>query len=89
VCLCAVGTAALVDHLVGLGKERRWDFEAERLGGFQVDDQFVFRRCLEPAGRPASRLLGCGRHSYQPLMPPWSIQWNARRGKCGSASTDR
>jgi hypothetical protein len=30
----------LFDHLVGAGEQRRWHVEAERLGGFQIDDQF-------------------------------------------------
>jgi hypothetical protein len=26
-----------LDHLVGAGDERRWDLEAEGLGGFEID----------------------------------------------------
>ena len=56
--LCAnSGHAArktLFDHLVGARKQRRRHSKAERLGGLQVDHQFVFGRCLH---RQVSGLL--------------------------------
>src|SRR6516164_7196085 len=37
---------SLFDHLVGAGKQRWWHGQAQRLGGFQVDDKFVLGRRL-------------------------------------------
>ena len=31
----------LLDYLVGAGEQSRWNFEIERLGGFQIDNQLV------------------------------------------------
>src|SRR5258707_5160925 len=40
-------TAALLYDLVGLGEECRWNINAERLGGLEVDDQLEGRRLLD------------------------------------------
>src|SRR5215475_4011525 len=37
----------LLDHLIGAGKQRRWHFKAERLGGFLVDDQLELSGLLD------------------------------------------
>src|SRR5215204_2640522 len=36
--------AASFDHLISASEECRWDRQANFLGGFEVDDQFEFRR---------------------------------------------
>src|SRR5262249_31397652 len=37
----------LFDHLVGAGEQRRWQRNAEDLGGDQIDDQLDFHRLLD------------------------------------------
>ena len=40
------GLVRLFDHLVGTIQQRRQHREAERLGGFQIDNEFKFRGLL-------------------------------------------
>ena len=42
------------DHLVSAGEQGRWDFEAERLRGFEIDHEFILGRRLH---REVGRLL--------------------------------
>jgi hypothetical protein len=42
----SVSRAASFDHLVGRGKQRPWDIEAERFRRLEIDRQFKFGRRL-------------------------------------------
>jgi len=42
----STGCSTLIDHLVGVGDERRRHVEAQRLGGFEVDRQLELGRKL-------------------------------------------
>ena len=39
--------AASFDHLVGAREKGRWDGEAHGLGGLEIDDHLVKRRCVD------------------------------------------
>jgi hypothetical protein len=43
---CAHQAVRLLDQLVGGGEQLRMKFEAERLGGLQIDDELIFVRLL-------------------------------------------
>ena len=40
---CAAAKGSLFDHLVGLHQDRRWDRQAERFRGLEVNDQLELR----------------------------------------------
>jgi hypothetical protein len=42
-----MGCNGLLDPLVSASKQRRWQFEAERLGGDQVHDEVELGRLLD------------------------------------------
>ena len=51
------------DHLVGAGEQDRWDVEAERFRGGEVEDQIEFGRLLDREDRRASPRAKSCRHS--------------------------
>ena len=51
---CGAANTSLFDHLVGAGEQRRRHFQAKRLGGLEIDGQFVFGGHLH---RQVGRLL--------------------------------
>ena len=47
------GKMKLFNHFVGRGEQRRWQFEAKRLRGLEIDDKF---KCCGPLDRQIRRL---------------------------------
>src|SRR5215469_13483488 len=66
----------LLDHLVGEREQRRWDFEAERLGGRQIDDEIELGRLLDrdvPGLRPVQNLVNVVTGAPEQVDKVWSI----------------
>ena len=73
----------LFDYLIGTAERREWHWDAEGLGGFQVDDQFDLRGLLDrQVGRiarlrirPAPFRTGAPKGTISELFSP--ISWQA------------
>src|SRR6185295_18675954 len=62
----------LFDHLVSLREQRRWRLKVERLGGLEVDNQIVLRRCLH---REIARLLALQKAVSIDRGSPILVRW--------------
>jgi hypothetical protein len=60
---CTAANSLVIDLFVGAGDQCGWQFDAERLGGFEVNDQFELDRFTEFAAKP-DRPPGAGFQTF-------------------------
>jgi hypothetical protein len=78
----------LFNHLVGLGKQRRWHGETERSGGLEIDHQFKFGRLQDrQVGRPLAFENPAGIDSSTDLLKEQLSKFRAVMGARPRLST--
>jgi hypothetical protein len=77
-------TARLLDHFVRARKQRRWDFQAQRLRGLEIDDELELRWLLDWKSR---RLLAFQDFVDEIGRAPISAGRNPARRRCDPKAT--